>query len=114
MSLGLGDRQRAFAVAAAQLIIKANELGYGVTLGDAYRDPRAFGVSGEAGPYGSKTSNHKKRLAIDLNLFTDGEYITDDRGHRELGAWWELSFEEFGARWGGRYMDPNHYEFIHA
>lgn len=88
-----------FAEWVPRLILKAYELGYQVTLGDAYRDPRC--------PYGSKSSRHKQRLAIDLNLFRDGVYCEDTEDHRELGEWWE----EQGGIWGGRFNDGNHYEW---
>ena len=57
-----------------RLIRKAFRLGYEVTLGDAYRDPRC--------PYGSKDSDHHRRLAIDLNLFKNGVYLTRTKDHR--------------------------------
>lgn len=81
------------------LINKAFELGLEVTLGDAYRDPRC--------PYGSKSSRHKSRLAIDLNLFRHGEYLTRTEDHKPLGEWWESQ----GGIWGGRFEDGNHYEW---
>ena len=92
-----------------RLIDKAIELGFEVTLGDAYRDPRAFGRRGERVGYGNPNSNHKRRLAIDLNLFKLGQYLPDTESHRELGEWWEQQHEL--ARWGGRFNDGNHYEF---
>lgn len=95
----LRRKQTEFAKAVPQLIDAAFEMGYEVTLGDAYRDPRC--------PYGSKSSKHHRRLAIDLNLFRDGEYIKDHRGHNELGDFWE----SIGGIWGGRFDDPNHYEW---
>lgn len=83
------------------LLQKAFEFGYEITLGDAYRDPRVT--------YGHPNSLHRSRLAIDLNLFHNGAYITDDTGHKELGAFWE----SIGGTWGGRFKgaacDPNHY-----
>ena len=95
----LRDRQVEFAMRIPQLITKAFELGYEVTLGDAYRDPRC--------PYGSKSSRHKRRLAIDLNLFKDGRYLRTTEDHRLLGEYWE----SIGGTWGGRFNDGNHYEY---
>ena len=46
MAESLGQKQRRFALLVSQLIAKAYEMGYEVTLGDAYRDPRAFGAVG--------------------------------------------------------------------
>jgi len=48
-----------------------------------------------------------KRLAIDLNLFKDGEYLTDTEDHRFLGEFWE----SLGGTWGGRWDDGNHYSW---
>lgn len=93
------DLQVAFARMVPSLIDKAFELGFTVTLGDAYRDPRC--------PYGSKSSKHRRRLAIDLNLFRGGEYLEGTEAHRPLGEWWE----SVGGIWGGRFEDGNHYEW---
>lgn len=89
----------------ANLIIKAEEMGYEVTLGDAYRDPRLHGVMGEKKGYGSANSFHKQRLAIDINLFKAGQYLEGTEAHKPLGEWWESQ----GGSWGGRFKDGNHY-----
>ena len=76
--------QQQFASMVPRLIDKAVELGYAVTLGDAYRDPRVT--------YGHPGSLHRFRLAIDLNLFSGEDFlhfITDGEGHRELHEYWE-------------------------
>lgn len=107
----LGDRQKAFAKLVPRLIDKAHDLGYEVTLGDAYRDPRVHGNVGEKKSYSSANSVHKDKLAIDLNLFKNGKYLTSTEDHRKLGEWWEKQHEL--ARWGGRFKnaDGNHYSF---
>ena len=93
------EAQFAFSRMTPRLIDKAHELGFEVTHGDAYRDPRC--------PYGSKSSRHKSRLAIDLNLFRNGKYLSETEHHRQLGEWWESQ----GGIWGGRFEDGNHYEW---
>ena len=95
------EKQIKFSVMAAKLILKAEELGYGVTLGDAFRDSRC--------PYGEPQSLHKKRLAIDLNLFRDGMFLPRTEDHAQLGEWWE----SIGGSWGGRFKDGNHYSIEH-
>lgn len=97
----LRQMQSEFAALVPRLIDKAIELGFEVTLGDAYRDPRV--------PYGHLFSAHKKRLAIDLNLFRNGEFLESTDAHKELGEWWEQQHPQ--ARWGGRFRDGNHYSF---
>ena len=96
--MSLRKEQSEFAARVPFLILKALDIGYEVTLGDAYRDPRA--------PYGSPSSKHKRRLAIDINLFRDGEYLTETSDHTKLGEFWE----SIGGVWGGRFNDGNHYE----
>ena len=97
--------QQQFTRMVVKLLAKAHELGYEVTFGDAYRDPRVFGGMGETKGYGQAKSGHKQRLAIDLNLFKDGRYLARTSDHEELGLWWE----SIGGTWGGRFNDGNHY-----
>lgn len=111
MALTLGQKQRLFARYVSRLIDKAHELGYEVTLGDAFRDPRVHGDLGIKKGYGHAKSAHKQKLAIDLNLFKDGVYLSSTEDHKELGEFWE-SIHEL-ARWGGRFKDGNHYSFEH-
>ena len=49
----LREQQSKFAKMAAELILKAYELGYEVALGDAYRDPRLHGDLGVKKGYGA-------------------------------------------------------------
>ncbi len=107
----LGQKQRLFARLVARLIDKAYELGYEVSLGDAFRDPRVHGVMGVRKSYSHPSSAHKIRLAIDLNLFKNGEFLEQSEDHRPLGEWWEQQHPL--ARWGGRFNDGNHYSFEH-
>lgn len=105
----LRERQSAFALAVGHLILKAYEMGYEVTLGDAFRDPRLHGEMNVRKGYGSPKSFHKLRLAIDLNLFKDGQFCEGTEAHAKLGAWWEAEYPE--ACWGGRFNDGNHYSW---
>ena len=93
----LRQKQSRFARMVSHLISHAYFMGYEVTLGDAYRegDPR----------------NHGKRLAIDLNLFSDGKYLQSTEAHQGLGDFWEGLAPD--ARWGGRFNDGNHYSLEH-
>lgn len=91
-------KQSRFALNIAFLLLEAERLGYEITFGDAWAK------SGHM-----KNSNHYKRLAFDLNLFIDGEYIRDSTGHAELHKFWS-------ERCGGSPMiegDPNHYSYEH-
>jgi hypothetical protein len=109
----LGQKQRLFSRHVALLILKAYELGYEVSLGEAWRTPEQARANAAKGT-GISNSLHMERLAVDLNLFKDGVFLTKTEDHRELGEWWEKQHEL--ARWGGRFTRPdgNHYSFTHG
>ena len=109
--MSLRKKQSEFSRLVARLIDKAYELGFEITLGDAYRDPRVHGDLGVRKSYSHPRSAHKVRLAIDLNLFKEGDYLEGSEAHRPLGEWWEQQHPD--ARWGGRFDDGNHYSFEH-
>lgn len=113
----LGQKQRAFAKAFATLVLKAYEMGYEITYGDGYRSPKVFGAFGDRkkGAYGSRNSLHKLKLAHDINLFKDGEYLQETEDHKPLGEWWLEQYGHMGAEWGGDKgrNDGNHYSFGH-
>lgn len=103
--MSLGVEQRRFTFMVGLLIKWAYENGYELTFGDAYRDPRVFGRTGDKKGYGRSKSNHKLRLAVDFNLFIDGKFQTTTEAHEPLGIYWE----SLGGSWGGRFDDGNHY-----
>lgn len=92
----LGDNQRAFAGAVGRLLRFIYSRGYEVTLGDAWAHDRH-----------KDGSFHYKKLAIDLNLFFHGEWLTETEDHKEFGEYWE----SIGGTWGGRFDDGNHYSW---
>lgn len=104
----LRQKQSIFLFLVARLIIFANENGYELTFGEAYRTPEQAALNAKKG-IGIENSLHIKRLAIDLNLFKDGIYLSSSENHRFLGEWWEQ--QHMNCRWGGRWKDGNHYEF---
>lgn len=93
-------KQARFAFMIAILIIYATFKGYQVTFGDAWAK------KGEGRPH-KKGSFHFDRLAIDLNIHRDGEYLKKTSDHAPLGKFWEL----IGGTWGGRWNDGNHYSW---
>lgn len=105
----LREKQSKFVKMLADLLDFAHTRGYEFTLGDAYRDPRLHGEVGEKKGYGHPRSAHKQRLAIDLNLFKDGKYLSSTKDHEPLGLYWE----SIGGAWGGRFEDGNHYSLEH-
>lgn len=113
--MGLLEKQQVFAVLVSKLIQRAVELGYGVTLGEALRPPEIAAIYKQDGR-GILKSLHTEKLAIDLNLFRDGRYLTKTEDHRPLGLWWKAqSTELYTCCWGGDFSkeDANHYSIGH-
>jgi len=101
--------QEEFSQSVAKLIQKAHELGYGVTLGEAYRTPEQALLNAQHGT-GIVHSLHIYRLAIDLNFFKAGAYVSDGSLLADIGAWWKTLGPAY--RWGGDFHsrpDGNHF-----
>lgn len=96
--MSLNQEQWRFADMVADLIEHARFLGYRVSLGEAYRPPVTAAYYATIGK-GVTNSFHTKRLAIDLQLFRDGKYLTATEDYRPLGIYWESR----GGSWGGRF-----------
>lgn len=96
----LRQKQSRFVRMVGLLIDYAYLQGFELTFGDAYA------LTGH-----KENSLHGKRLAIDLNLFRNGEYLTTTEAHLPLGELWE----RLGGTWGGRFSKPdgNHYSLEH-
>lgn len=111
--MSLSKKQQRFTYCISQLIAHAYSKGYGLTLGDAYRDPRLHGDFGTKSSYSAAKSVHKIRLAIDMNLFIDGVWIADSdhKAWLDIGEYWETL--DHSARWGGWFHDANHFSFEH-
>lgn len=107
----LGEKQRLFAKLTIQLYQYILDQGYEFTYGDAFRDPRVHGIVGKKKGYGRSVSNHKSRLAVDLNLFKDGLYLMETSDHKPIGLYWETLHEL--CAWGGKFDDGNHYSLTH-
>ena len=107
----LGEKQELFAQLIAEHMLWLINHGYTIRCGDF------FAKTGHR-----KGSNHYKKLAADLNLFKDGEYLNETGQHHHSGKKWERRHEL--CRWGGNWDkdeiagepgedDGNHYSVIH-
>lgn len=108
--MSLSKKQQRFTLMVARLIQYAYECGYGLTFGEAHRPLKMAEIYAQKG-IGIKNSLHIQRLAVDFNLFKDGEYLTDSESHAFLGKYWKALNPD--NRWGGdfRNKDGNHYEY---
>jgi hypothetical protein len=110
--------QQVFLIHAAQLILKATELGFVVTAGELWRPDEMQRVYVQTGRSKTMDSQHGKRLAIDLNLFREGALCTREQ-IAPLGQWWEAldAKNRWGGSWRGQvearkssFIDAPHFE----
>jgi|SRR3990170_8306100 len=119
----LSEKQQRFALLICSLIQWADKIGYKVTLGEAYRTPEQAALNAQKGT-GISNSLHTIRLAIDLNLFKNGVYLTNSEDYQMLGEYWKSldpdcawggDFKQFKAAdgsWKGG-PDGNHFSLAH-
>ena len=113
--LNIRQKQSLFAYLFAKLILHAYELGYEITLGEAWRSEAEALRLAKTGA-GAKKSLHIERMAADINLFRGGIWLTRSDDHKALGAYWK-SLHPL-CRWGGDFKPPappdgNHYSLYH-
>jgi hypothetical protein len=105
----LRERQSLFVRLVADLIRYGSERGYEFTWGRAYDSPEECERLAEAGK-GIRNSLHGDRLAVDLNLFRGGDFLTDSAAYEPLGKYWKSLHPD--CRWGGDFIkrkDGNHF-----
>lgn len=107
--MSLNEKQFAFALCSAKLITHIFESGYQCSLGEAFRTKEQAAIYAAKG-IGIIDSQHCKRLAIDLNLFKNGVYLTDTESYRPIGIFWKGLDPR--NHWGGDFPKPdgNHFE----
>lgn len=109
----LGEKQRLFCKLVGQLIAWAYANGYELTFGEALRMQAQANANSSSGA-GISNSLHLMRLAIDVNLFTQGVYQTASEAYKPLGVYWK-SLHPL-CRWGGDFVsrpDGNHFSLEH-
>ena len=108
----LWEKQRLFTKLVASLISWAYENGFELTFGDAFRSAEQAAANAASGK-GIANSLHTKRLAVDLNLFLEGQYQTQSEAYRPLGIYWKGLHPL--CRWGGDFSKPdgNHFSLEH-
>lgn len=90
----LRERQSLFARLLGVLLHYIEALGWEVTLGDGHVETKTGHMEG---------SLHYSRLAQDINLFVDDEWVRDGKAPQwlVLGRFWESLHPD--CRWGGRF-----------
>lgn len=105
----LREMQEVFVLNICILIRRIFEERYTCTLGEAWRPQWVAKHYAKIGK-GIVKSLHCSRLALDINLFKNGKYLSSTEAHRQFGEIWEGLHPN--NRWGGRYKDGNHYEML--
>lgn len=117
--LTLSEKQVIFSELSARLIVQARSMGYEVTLGEAWRsEAMAATMQAWYAKHGKGIAHslHTKRLAIDLNLFKNQQFLTTVQDYLPLGEWWEKqSTDAYRCTWGGRFKSPDsdHFSIEH-
>jgi hypothetical protein len=112
MAETLRQKQSRFARSVPLLLQYMTALGYEYTLGQVKRTEAEAQANAASGA-GIANSLHLIALAIDVNLFKDGAYLSDGADHARPGAFWKSLGEDFA--WGGDFSRPdfNHYSISH-
>ena len=111
--MNLIQKQKVFSIKLAELILRARELGYEITMGEAWRPPETAALYQAQGK-GISKSLHISRLAVDINLFFEGKLLSMTEQYKSLGTWWEgQSTDLYECAWGGKFGDGNHFSIEH-
>ena len=97
----LRQKQSVFVRMIADLILWAYNNGYQLTFGDAYVSTRMGHM---------RASLHYDRLAVDFNVFKDGEWLQAGEEFIDIGEFWE----SVGGSWGGRFEDGGHFSLAYG
>jgi len=114
--MSLVHEQSVFLMHVCELLRKATELGFLTSGGELYRTSEQQALHVKNGRSQTMSSQHMKRLAIDLNFFREGANGAADLSYdvetlRPLGQFWESL--DPANRWGGNwssFKDTPHFE----
>lgn len=113
---GLVREQSVFMQQVGDLLRKADAAGFSVAGGELYRTPEQQALYIQNGRSATMSSQHLKRLAIDLNFFREAgdgsaQLVSDTETLRPLGQYWEGldPANVWGGNWGN-FKDLAHFE----
>lgn len=106
----LSQKQIKFTETISKLIAWAYAQGYGLTFGEALRTLEQQSIYVQQGKSKTNNSKHLVRLAVDFNLFINGEYKSDTESYKPLGDYWKSL--DPNNKWGGDFSfgDGNHFQ----
>ncbi len=104
----LHEAQALHVKLVAQLIQFVYSKNFELTWGEAYRTTQQ--AQWDAAHHtGIVNSVHCDRLAVDFQLFKDGQYLTDSSAYKFMGDYWKSL--DPSCRWGGDFttVDADHF-----
>jgi hypothetical protein len=120
--MSLSDQQWLFLQDIALLILYAGKKGYKLTGGQLHRPDELQEYYYSVGKSQTLVNRHGQRLAIDFNIFYNGEYLnksSDRLKCKRLGDFWEdlNPLNRWGGSWRGKiesgestFVDIPHFE----
>jgi hypothetical protein len=94
----------------AKLLQHVEQIGLTCSVGEVHRPPEMAKIYAKQGK-GILDSQHCKKLAVDLFLFANGQFLQKKEDYKLLGEYWKGLHPE--NRWGGDFttrIDSVHFE----
>lgn len=84
----LNEKQHIFSQNLAKLLLQVEALGYTCSVGEVFRTKEQAEIYVKEGK-GILESQHCKKLAVDLFLFSNGKYLEKKEDYSRLGEYWK-------------------------
>lgn len=113
--MSLLQKQQIFAKLLARFITDLHLRGYEITIGEVFRPTEMAEIYASQGK-GIKNSLHTLKLAVDLNIFYQGKFLTTKEELEIPGKLWKAYTTSLVQTcWGGDFerVDANHYSVFH-
>jgi len=105
----LNDKQHIFAMNLAKLLQHVESLGLTCSIGEVFRTREQAEIYVKEGK-GILESQHCKKLAVDIQLFSNGVFLQNKDDYKLLGEYWKGLHPD--NRHGGDFkrVDSVHFE----
>lgn len=105
----LNEKQHIFAMNVSKLLQHVEAQGLTCSIGEIFRTREQAEIYVKQGK-GILDSQHCKKLAVDLFLFSNGKFLQDKKDYYALGEYWKTLHTD--NRWGGDFprVDSVHFE----
>ena len=104
----LNDKQHIFSQNLAKLLLHVDSLGLTCSVGEVFRTKEQAEIYVKQGK-GILDSQHCKKLAVDLFLFANGQFLQKKDDYKLLGEYWKSLHSE--NRHGSDFPRADHVHF---